>query len=87
MYPNYISLKIGYYNTGAAGAVEAIAVLKAIQTGRLHPNINISSLDPEVSPDVIVGDSAISHDVRVAISNSFGFGGHNSALVFKKFVH
>lgn len=72
---------------GAAGAVEAVAVVKAIQTGILHPNCNISNLDPEVDSDIIVGDEALKHDVNVAISNSFGFGGHNSALVFKKYEH
>ena len=70
---------------GAAGAIEAVAVVKAIETGVLHPNCNISHLDPNVDPGVVVGDVALPHDVRVAISNSFGFGGHNSALVFKKF--
>ena len=70
---------------GAAGAIEAVAVVKAIETGVLHPNCNISHLDPNVDPGVVVGDVALPHDIKVAISNSFGFGGHNSALVFKKF--
>ena len=43
---------------GAAGAVEAVAVVKAIQKGILHPNCNISSLDPDVDSDIIVGDEA-----------------------------
>lgn len=67
---------------GAAGGVEAIATLKAIQTGKLHPTINVEN--PE---DVMAGIDYISNQPRMkkvtgAISNSFGFGGHNSTLVF-----
>ncbi|KAF7148864.1 hypothetical protein RHSIM_Rhsim03G0209400 [Rhododendron simsii] len=70
---------------GAAGALEAIATVKAIATGWLHPTINQYNLEPEVTIDTIP-NGKIKHDVNVAISNSFGFGGHNSAVVFAPFT-
>eukprot|EP00871_Galdieria_phlegrea_P002014 jgi/Galph1/2813/GphlegSOOS_G1473.1 len=69
---------------GAAGALEAVATIKAIQTGKLHPSVNIDNLEASVDIDV-VPNVAQDHPVRVAISNSFGFGGHNSVVVFGKF--
>ncbi|EME31466.1 3-oxoacyl-[acyl-carrier-protein] synthase II [Galdieria sulphuraria] len=69
------------HGLGAAGALEAIATVKAIQTGKLHPTLNVEKLDPEVDMDV-VPNVAKEHRVRVAMSNSFGFGGHNSVVVF-----
>ncbi|KAK3022136.1 hypothetical protein RJ639_045275 [Escallonia herrerae] len=67
---------------GAAGAVEAVATIKAIQTGWIHPNINL--VDPEKGMDmnVLVGPKMERLDVNVALSNSFGFGGHNSSILF-----
>ncbi|KAH7855875.1 hypothetical protein Vadar_029954 [Vaccinium darrowii] len=70
---------------GAAGALEAIATVKAITTGWLHPTINQYNLEPEVMIDT-VPNGKIKHEVNVAISNSFGFGGHNSAVVFAPFT-
>ncbi|KAF7148448.1 hypothetical protein RHSIM_Rhsim03G0209300 [Rhododendron simsii] len=70
---------------GAAGALEAIATLKAIATGWLHPTINQYNLEPEVTIDTIP-NGKIKHGVNVAVSNSFGFGGHNSAVVFAPFT-
>ncbi len=68
---------------GAAGGLEAIATVKALETGILHPTINVD--DPEPSLDIdIVANEAQKFDARVAISNSFGFGGHNATLVFSK---
>jgi len=72
---------------GAAGAVEAVACVKAIHTGLIHPNPNLVDPDPAVDLDLVVG--AEQHEmeggVNVALSSSFGFGGHNSAIVFKAF--
>ncbi|EFJ32129.1 hypothetical protein SELMODRAFT_229853 [Selaginella moellendorffii] len=69
---------------GAAGGLEAIAVIKAITTGWLHPSIN--QFDPEPSvPFDRVANVKKQHEVNVAISNSFGFGGHNSVVVFAPF--
>jgi 3-oxoacyl-[acyl-carrier-protein] synthase II len=70
---------------GGAGAVEAIASIKALETGYLHPTLNCSSPEEGVDLDVICGRGGkVKHDVKVALSNSFGFGGHNSAILFKK---
>ncbi|MEN3034212.1 MAG: beta-ketoacyl-ACP synthase II [Aquificaceae bacterium] len=69
---------------GAAGAVEAIATIKTIQTGIIPPTINLDNPDPECDLDY-VPNLAQRADVRVALSNSFGFGGTNACLVFKKF--
>jgi 3-oxoacyl-[acyl-carrier-protein] synthase II len=69
---------------GAAGAVEAVACVMALQTGKLHPNPNLINPDPEVDLAVVVGRTALTHEMDVVLSNSFGFGGHNSCIVFGK---
>jgi len=65
---------------GAAGAVEAIFLVRALQTGLLPPTINLDAPDPECALDHVM-DKARQQRVRVALSNSFGFGGTNAALV------
>ena len=70
---------------GAAGGVEAIATIKAIQTGKLHPTINSENPEPALGDIDIVPNVAKEHEVDVALSNSFGFGGHNSTLAFSKY--
>lgn len=67
---------------GAAGGLEAIAVLKAIETGWLHPTINQFDPEPVTETFDTVPNEKKQHEVEVAISNSFGFGGHNSSVVF-----
>jgi 3-oxoacyl-[acyl-carrier-protein] synthase II len=67
---------------GAAGGLEAVATIMAIQTSRLHPTINLEHPEPILSEFDVVGENARDHCVDVALSNSFGFGGHNSTLVF-----
>lgn len=69
---------------GGAGAVEAIATIQAITTGWLHPSINIH--DPEDGVDLVrvCAGTKQHHNVNVALSNSFGFGGHNSCVLFRK---
>ena len=67
---------------GAAGAVEAILCIQAIRTGVIPPTINFDTPDPACDLDV-TPNAAREKPVRVAMSNSFGFGGHNSVLVFK----
>ncbi len=69
---------------GAAGAVEAIAAVKTIETGWIHPTINYEYPDPVCDLDY-VPNKARQKDVRVAMSNSFGFGGHNAIIIFKKY--
>ena len=69
---------------GAAGGIEAIVTVKAIQEGMLHPTINLD--DPEAGLDFLIPTEATPFDIKVAISNSFGFGGHNASLVFSKYI-
>ncbi|MFZ8826454.1 MAG: beta-ketoacyl-[acyl-carrier-protein] synthase family protein, partial [Candidatus Caldipriscus sp.] len=69
---------------GAAGAIEALATIMTIHTGIIHPTINYENSDPECDLDYVPNE-ARKKEVNVAISNSFGFGGHNVCLVFKKF--
>ncbi len=67
---------------GAAGALEAVATVLAVRHGVLPPTINHDEPDPEIGLDVVPNE-ARDHPVRVALSNSFGFGGHNATLVFR----
>lgn len=68
---------------GGAGAAEALACVLAMQHSLIPPTINLSDQDPECDLDY-VANSARSVEVNVAMSNSFGFGGHNATLVFAK---
>ncbi|MEK4357201.1 beta-ketoacyl-ACP synthase II [Paenibacillus sp. FSL M7-1455] len=70
---------------GAAGGVEAIALVQMIRDGRIPPTINQETADPECDLD-FVPNEARRKDVRVGISNSFGFGGHNAVIVLEKFA-
>ncbi|XP_022154653.1 3-oxoacyl-[acyl-carrier-protein] synthase II, chloroplastic-like isoform X2 [Momordica charantia] len=67
---------------GAAGAVEAVAAIQAIRTGWIHPNINLENPDEGVDMKVLVGPKKERFDIKAALSNSFGFGGHNSSIIF-----
>lgn len=70
---------------GAAGAMEAIICIKVIQSGVVPPTINTQNLDPALPAGLnIITGSKVEKDVRVAMSNTFGFGGHNATAVFKK---
>ncbi|KAH9665337.1 3-oxoacyl-(acyl-carrier-protein) synthase II [Citrus sinensis] len=70
---------------GASGAAEAVATIKAIQTGWIHPNLNLENPDKHVDAKVLVGPKKERLDIKVAMSNSFGFGGHNSSILFAPF--
>lgn len=70
---------------GAAGGMEAIATVKAIETHMLHPTINLENPIEELGDLDPVKNKAQKHIVKAAISSSFGFGGHNSVLVFAPF--
>lgn len=72
------------HGLGASGALEAIATIKAITTGWLHPTLNQDNLEPEVTIDTVPYVKK-KHEVNVAISNSIGIGGHNSVVVFAPF--
>ena len=69
---------------GAAGGVELIASVMAIHDGVVPPTINVDEQDPECDIDC-VPNTAREADVKVAISNSFGFGGHNASVLVKRF--
>ncbi|MGC8874784.1 MAG: beta-ketoacyl-[acyl-carrier-protein] synthase II, partial [Chloroflexia bacterium] len=69
---------------GAAGAIEAIACIQTILTGVIHPTINYEVPDPECDLDY-VPNVARRADVRVALTNSLGFGGHNVSLIFARY--
>jgi 3-oxoacyl-[acyl-carrier-protein] synthase II len=70
---------------GAAGAVEAIFSIMSIKEGIIPPTINLEELDPDCAGLDIITGKAREANVRYALSNSFGFGGTNAALVFKRF--
>ncbi len=70
---------------GAAGAVEALATIKALQNGIIPPTINHFTEDPDIDNRLdFTFNVAKNKEINVAISNTFGFGGHNATLVFKK---
>ena len=68
---------------GAAGAVEAVASILAIQHGKIPPTINFETPDPACDLNYTF-NAPQERDVKVALSNAFGFGGHNTCIVFKK---
>lgn len=69
---------------GAAGGVEAVACVLAIQRGIIPPTINYKTPDPDCDLNYVPNE-AVRCDVRVALSNSLGFGGHNACIAFKRF--
>jgi len=72
---------------GAAGAIEAIAAIFAIQYGTIPPTINHFEDDPEIDPKLnLTFNKSQKRDVNIAISNTFGFGGHNVSIIFSKFT-
>jgi 3-oxoacyl-[acyl-carrier-protein] synthase II len=72
---------------GAAGAVEAIACIKAINTGIIPPTINLNEMDPAIDKRLnVTPNKSVKKEVNVAINNTFGFGGHIFVSLFKKFV-
>lgn len=71
---------------GAAGAVEALACLFAMQKGVVPPTINLNNLDEAIDPRIdLTPNKAKERRVNCVLSNTFGFGGHNSSIVFKRF--
>lgn len=70
---------------GAAGGVEAIALVKSMQEGIIPPTINQEQQDPVCDLDYVPNE-ARQADLKIGISNSFGFGGHNAVIVLKKYT-
>ncbi len=70
---------------GGSGGIEAVATIMAIANDQIPPTINLENPDPECDLDYVPGKSR-AQTVEVALSNSFGFGGHNVTLAFKKYV-
>jgi 3-oxoacyl-[acyl-carrier-protein] synthase II len=73
------------HTLGAAGAVEAVALIMALVKGVVHPTINQQESDPDCDLNY-VPNQAVERPIQAVLSNSFGFGGHNASLVFKKFA-
>lgn len=71
------------HSLGAAGGIEAVATIQAIRQGKIHPTINLDN--PEPGLDFHIPTKAEAWDIDVAISNSFGFGGHNATIVLTSF--
>jgi 3-oxoacyl-[acyl-carrier-protein] synthase II len=69
---------------GAAGGVEMVLCVKAIQTGVVPPTINLENADPQCDLDYVPG-AAREMRVNAVVNNSFGFGGHNASVIATKF--
>lgn len=69
---------------GAAGAVEAVATVMSVHENKVHPTINYETPDPECDLNY-VPNKALEREIPAAISNTFGFGGHNASILFRKF--
>jgi len=71
---------------GATGAIEALACILAITKGIVPPTINNENFDPELDPELnYTLNKAQKREVNYALSNTFGFGGHNATVILKKF--
>jgi 3-oxoacyl-[acyl-carrier-protein] synthase II len=69
---------------GAAGSIEAIFTVLALKHGVLPPTINLENADPQCDLDYIPNEARQAPDAKVAVSNSFGFGGHNASIVLRR---
>ena len=72
------------HSLGAAGALEAVPCVRSITEGLIHPTVNYEFTDPECDLDYVPNE-ARKKDVRVVLSNAFGFGGQNACLVYKRY--
>jgi 3-oxoacyl-[acyl-carrier-protein] synthase II len=70
---------------GAAGAIEAVFTTLAVRDRKVPPTINYEAEDPECDLDYVPNESRAAPDLNVALSNSFGFGGHNASIVIRRF--
>ena len=75
------------HTLGAAGAIESIASILSIVEGVVPPTINLNERDPEIDPKLnLTENTAQEREVNAALSNTFGFGGHNTSAIFKKYA-
>ena len=82
---NFVWICVAISLLGAAGAIEAIICIKSINDSIIVPTINTEKIDEQVPDSLnIVLKQPIEKEVRAAMSNTFGFGGHNGIVVFKK---
>jgi 3-oxoacyl-[acyl-carrier-protein] synthase II len=72
------------HTVGAAGVIEGIVSVLSIKNNLLTPTINLNKPDPELDLDFVPNQSRMKN-IRVALSNSFAFGGHNATLVFREY--
>lgn len=72
------------HSLGASGGIEGVILCKSIETSTIAPTINLDTPDPDCDLDYTPNE-AQSYDVKVAMSNSFGFGGHNACIIFSKY--
>lgn len=71
---------------GAAGAIESMAVILSIINGIVPPTINLKTLDPQIDPKLnLTANTAQKREVNIGMSNTFGFGGHNTSAIFRKY--
>jgi 3-oxoacyl-[acyl-carrier-protein] synthase II len=70
---------------GGAGAIEALFTVMALHTRTVPPTINLDNQDPEIILDVVTSPRTLPEGPLVAISNSFGFGGHNAVAAFRSY--
>jgi len=74
------------HSLGAAGAIEAIVTIQSIREGCVPPTINLEHPDPAAEGLDLTPNRAAQHDIEIALSNSFGFGGQNTALIFRRWT-
>jgi 3-oxoacyl-[acyl-carrier-protein] synthase II len=72
------------HTLGAAGAIEAAVTILTMRNGCVPPTINLDDPDEAAQGLDLTPNQARTHDIRIALSNSFGFGGQNTALVFRR---
>ena len=73
------------HTLGAAGGIESVVTALSIRDDKIHPTINLTHKDPDCDLDY-VPDESREAPITIAMSNSLGFGGHNSSLVFSKYM-
>jgi 3-oxoacyl-[acyl-carrier-protein] synthase II len=72
------------HSLAAAGALEGVASVLTLQNQLIPPTAGTTDIDPAIALDVVIGASRPA-DVEIVLSNSFGFGGHNGSVIFRRF--